>query len=257
MSFAYFTLIKFSKFISKKVDLEACFLCSRASWRLKHTLFYSKLKFFIIKTKSNLLYRTRIARKVFIVTRILEKWQPSLGRISAVEAPRNAKTGPNVRNPASVELASKFLSQLDGQGGKKMRPCQAGWAGLIGRHWSWRQNSRSQAGGTLGGIKVVIEIFLLSLSIWVKMGSDDFGRFWIFPPKRPKKSGPSGPGWPKWSVAGFLDPGASYETHGAPNFYSLRTNPGGFLSWALLSTFLLWRTYKILSEIHVPYFLRL
>ena len=114
--------------------LEARFLCSVVSGRLKHALFYSKLKFFIIKVKSNLLYRTRIARKVFIVTRILEKWQPSLGRFSAVEAPRNAKTGPNVRNHASVELASKFLSQLDGQGGKKMRPCQAGPAGLIGRH---------------------------------------------------------------------------------------------------------------------------
>ena len=185
--------------------------------------------------ESNLLYLTRIVRKFFIVTRILEKWQPSLGRISAVEAPRNAKTGPNVRNHASVQLASKFLSQLDGQGAKKMRPCQAGWAGLIGRHWSWPQNFRSQAGGTLGGIKVVIEIFLLSLSIWVKMGSDDFGRFWIFPPKRPKKSGPSGPGWPKWSVTGFLDPGASYETHGAPNFYLVRTNMYPFLSWALLN----------------------
>ena len=46
----------------------------------------------------------------------------------------HSKTGQNVRNHASVQLASKFLSQLDGQGAKKMRPCQAGWAGLIGRH---------------------------------------------------------------------------------------------------------------------------
>ena len=92
-----------------------------------------RIEIFIIKVESNLLYRTRIARKFLIVTRILEKWQPSLGRISAVEAPRNAKTGPNVQNHASVQLASKFLSQLDGQGAKKMRPCQAGWAGLIGR----------------------------------------------------------------------------------------------------------------------------
>ena len=230
--------------------LEAGFLCSGVSGRLKHALFYSKLKFFSIKVESNLLYHTRIVRTFFIVTRILEKWQPSLGRISAVEAPRNAKTGPNVRNHASVELASKILSQLDGQGAKKMRPCQAGWAGLIGRHWSWRQNFRSQAGGTLGGIKVVIEIFLLSLSIWVKMGSDDFGRFWIFPPKRPKKSGPSGPGWPKWSVAGFLDPGASYETHGAPYFYLLRTNLGGFLSWALLKHFFIFLPAALSSQVY-------
>ena len=53
--------------------LEARFLCSGDSGRLKHALFYSKLKFFSIKVESNLLYRTRIARKFFIVTRILEK----------------------------------------------------------------------------------------------------------------------------------------------------------------------------------------
>ena len=32
-----------------------------------------KIEIFIIKVESNLLYRTRIVRKIFIVTRILEK----------------------------------------------------------------------------------------------------------------------------------------------------------------------------------------
>ena len=60
---ATFIFQKYFNFISKKVALEARFLCSGVSGRLKHALFYSKLKFFSIKVESNLLYRTRIARK--------------------------------------------------------------------------------------------------------------------------------------------------------------------------------------------------
>ena len=73
LSYASLTLINFSKFISKKVDLEARFLCSRASRRPKHALFHSKLKIFIIKIISDLLYLARQARKIFILTHILEK----------------------------------------------------------------------------------------------------------------------------------------------------------------------------------------
>ena len=45
---------KYFNFISKKVALEARFLCSGVSRRLKQALFYSKLNFFILKLVSDL-----------------------------------------------------------------------------------------------------------------------------------------------------------------------------------------------------------
>ena len=113
LSYACFILIKFSKFISKKVDLEACFLCSRASRRLKHALFYSKLKFSIIKVVSDLLYLARLARNIFIVTHILENSRTSDGRFSPHDRYLLTKIGQNVGNCPSVNLASKFLRYLD------------------------------------------------------------------------------------------------------------------------------------------------
>ena len=45
----------------------------RGLWEAKTRIILLKIEFFIIKVVSNLLYRTRIARTFFIVTRILEK----------------------------------------------------------------------------------------------------------------------------------------------------------------------------------------
>ena len=47
LSYASLVLVKFLNFISKKGALEARYLCSRASRKLKHVFYYSKLKIFI------------------------------------------------------------------------------------------------------------------------------------------------------------------------------------------------------------------
>ena len=55
LSYAILILINYFNFISKKVDLEAHFLCFGASRRLKHAIFYSKFNFFITKVVLDLL----------------------------------------------------------------------------------------------------------------------------------------------------------------------------------------------------------
>ena len=45
----------------------------RGLWEAKTRVILLKIENFFIKVESNLLYRTRIARKFFIITRILEK----------------------------------------------------------------------------------------------------------------------------------------------------------------------------------------
>ena len=45
----------------------------RGLWEAKTRVILLKIENFFIKVESNLLYRTRIVRKFFIVTRILEK----------------------------------------------------------------------------------------------------------------------------------------------------------------------------------------
>ena len=49
LSYATLILLKYFNFISKNVDLEACFLCFRSFHGLKQAKFYSKFKIFIIK----------------------------------------------------------------------------------------------------------------------------------------------------------------------------------------------------------------
>ena len=51
-----FDINKIFHIIIKKVDLEAVFLCFSTPRRLKYVFYYSKVKFFVIKLVSDLLY---------------------------------------------------------------------------------------------------------------------------------------------------------------------------------------------------------